>query len=98
MMPLQVNPHREEQEDLLVEEDVSGGYAIILYNDDVNTFDWVIESLIELCDHTAIQAEQCAMIVHYKGKCAVKHGDYEALEPICNALCNRDLSAAVELV
>jgi ATP-dependent Clp protease adaptor protein ClpS len=89
--------HTEEQQEVILEEKVSGGYALILYNDDFNTFDWVIECLMELCNHTAEQAEQCAMIVHYKGKCSVKHGSFEELEPICDALCNRDLSASVEL-
>lgn len=70
-------------------------HQIILYNDDVNTFDWVIESLVEICHHTAIQAEQCAMIVHYKGKCEVKSGDYEKLKPMCTALLDRGLSAEI---
>lgn len=89
--------HTEEQTETILEEKVSGGYALILYNDDFNTFDWVIECLMELCNHTAEQAEQCALIVHYKGKCPVKHGSFEELEPICDALCNRELSASVEL-
>lgn len=70
-------------------------HQIILHNDDVNTFDWVIESLVEICHHTSIQAEQCAMIVHYKGKCDVKSGDYEKLKPMCTALLDRGLSAEI---
>jgi len=69
---------------------------IIVYNDDVNTFDWVIQSLIEVCNHDMIQAEQCATLVHYKGKCGVKSGDYSELEPYCYELLNRQISAVIE--
>jgi ATP-dependent Clp protease adaptor protein ClpS len=69
---------------------------IILHNDDVNTFDHVIESLVEICGHDPIQAEQCAWIVHYKGKCSVKRGTFDNLEPRCTALLDRGLSAAIE--
>ncbi len=68
-------------------------HEIILYNDEVNTFDWVIESLMEVCDHTAEQAEQCSIIVHHKGKCAVKTGTLKDLEPKCTNLLERGLSA-----
>ncbi len=68
---------------------------IILYNDDVNTFDHVIETLIYTCEHTPIQAEQCAMLVHYKGKCTVKTGSYEELEPRCSKLLEAGLSAEI---
>ena len=71
-------------------------FEIILYNDDVNTFDWVIECLVEICEHNALQAEQCAIITHYKGKCSVKRGSYEELEPKCTALLERGLSAQIE--
>ena len=77
-------------------EDLDHQFQIILYNDDVNTFDWVIECLMDLCEHTLEQAEQCSLIVHYKGKCIVKYGSFEKLSPICNDLCRRGLSAAVE--
>ena len=70
--------------------------ALILYNDDHNFFDFVIESLINVCDHTEEQAEQCAMIVHFKGKCDVKKGEYETLNPMCEALTQRGLSATIE--
>lgn len=80
----------------VVEEQLVDQYEIVLYNDDVNTFDFVIESLIDVCDHEALQAEQCAMIVHYNGKCSVKKGTYEELEPRCSALLNRGLSAEIE--
>jgi len=70
-------------------------FDLVVFNDDVNTFDWVIETLIEVCDHEVEQAEQCAFIVHYKGKCTVKSGDFETLEPMQRALSNRNLSAEV---
>jgi ATP-dependent Clp protease adaptor protein ClpS len=66
---------------------------IILYNDDVNTFDHVIDTLITVCNHTAEQAEQCAILVHYKGKCTVKTGSFEELKPQCTQLLEAGLSA-----
>lgn len=71
-------------------------YAIILYNDNVNTFDTVRDALVKYCEHTELQANQCATIVHYKGKCDVKHGYYEALKPICSALLDYGLKARIE--
>lgn len=79
-----------------VEEKLVDQYEIVLYNDDVNTFDHVIESLIDICDHDSLQAEQCAMIVHHNGRCSVKNGSYEELEPLCSALLTRGLSAEIE--
>jgi len=69
---------------------------IVLHNDDVNTFDHVILSLMEICDHDPIQAEQCAWIVHHNGKCSVKRGSFDELEPRCVALLDRGLSAAIQ--
>lgn len=69
--------------------------SLLLYNDDVNTFDYVIETLVEICGHEYMQAEQCAYIVHYKGKCDVKHGSYEKLEPLCGELLRRGLTAKI---
>lgn len=86
----------EELEDLDVLVDEDSGVQIILYNDDVNTFDHVIHCLIKYCKHSPEQAEQCSMIVHYKGKCAVKHGSYTDLKPICQSLCDKGLSAIIE--
>lgn len=70
-------------------------HEIVLYNDDYNTFDHVIETLIIACEHTAEQAEQCAMLVHYKGKCTVKTGPYKELEPRCSKLIEEGLSAEI---
>ena len=69
---------------------------IILYNDDVNTFDHVINTLISVCDHSLEQAEQCSLIVHYKGKCGVKSGSYSELKPMCTKLLQAGLSAEIE--
>lgn len=69
---------------------------IVLYNDDVNTFEHVIHCLMKYCEHEMHQAEQCAMIVHYNGKCGVKSGSYEELKPICEALLEKGLSAKIE--
>ena len=70
--------------------------ALILYNDDVNTFDFVTDSLIEVCEHDLLQAEQCTYLVHYTGKCVVKNGTYKKLKPLCEALLERGLTAKIE--
>lgn len=69
---------------------------LVVYNDDVNTFDHVIESLIKVCKHQVVQAEQCTWIIHNNGKCQVKHGSFEKLEPMCTALLDRGISAEIE--
>jgi ATP-dependent Clp protease adaptor protein ClpS len=68
---------------------------LMLFNDDVNTFDHVIESLVKVCRHETVQAEQCAHIVHFNGKCQVKRGDFKKLEPLCTALLDRGLRAKI---
>ena len=68
---------------------------IVLFNDDVNTFEHVIESLVAICNHSHEQAEQCALLVHYKGKCTVKTGSYDELEPLCSRLLEVGLSAEI---
>ena len=83
------------QEEVSVLEDVLKQNEIVLYNDDVNTFDHVIDTLIYACDHIPEQAEQCAIIVHYKGKCTVKTGAYEDLKPRCTMLLDAGLSAEI---
>lgn len=72
-------------------------FQIIVWNDDVNTFEWVIETLVEICNHTYEQAEQCAFIIHYSGKYAVKSGSYEDLRPMCDAILERGISATLEV-
>jgi ATP-dependent Clp protease adaptor protein ClpS len=69
---------------------------LIIYNDDYNTFDFVIDTLKEICEHETEQAVQCTWIIHYKGKCSVKRGAYEALVPLCTALLERGLNAEIE--
>ncbi|NQY05818.1 MAG: ATP-dependent Clp protease adaptor ClpS [Flavobacteriaceae bacterium] len=68
---------------------------IVLYNDEVNTFDHVIDTLVAACDHSLIQAEQCSLIVHYNGKCTVKTGEYDDLKPRCSKLLEAGLSAEI---
>ena len=72
-------------------------FQLVLYNDDHNTFEHVINCLVEYCKHDVYQAEQCAWIVHTKGKCAVKSGEYALLEPLCTALLDKGLSAQIEM-
>ena len=83
------------QEETAVLGQQDSWHEIVLFNDEVNTFDWVIHCLIEICEHSPEQAEQCAVITHYKGKCAVKSGSYAELEPRCSTLLERGLSAEI---
>jgi len=71
-------------------------HQLILWNDDVNTFDWVIQSLIEICDYTELQAEQCAYTIHFAGKCQVRKGSFEKLRPQCEAFIDRGINATIE--
>ena len=71
-------------------------WKLIVWNDDVNTFEWVIKSLVEICDHNFDQAEQCAWIIHYKGKYAVKEGALKKLKPMREALTDRGIGATLE--
>jgi ATP-dependent Clp protease adaptor protein ClpS len=82
----------EESDTLLLEVDQ---LHLVVYNDDVNTFDNVINWLIEICNHEVLQAEQCAHIVHYKGKCSVKTGSFDDLQPRASALLDRGLSVEI---
>lgn len=82
-------------EEVLEKTVEQGTSEIVLYNDDVNTFDHVIDTLIYTCEHTPVQAEQCAMLVHYKGKCIVKTGVYEELVPRCSKLLQAGLNAEI---
>lgn len=85
----------EISELLLLEEETVNQNEIVLFNDEVNTFDHVIDTLISVCEHTAEQAEQCSLIVHYNGKCTVKTGEYKDLEPRCSRLLQAGLSAEI---
>lgn len=71
---------------------------LIVWNDEVNTFQWVIETLMDICGHSYEQAEQCSYIIHYHGKYAVKRGTYDELKPMCDAITDRGIGATVEMV
>ncbi len=87
---------KEKQlEEISLKETTLEHNEIVLFNDDVNTFDHVIQTLIAVCDHTAEQAEQCSLIVHYNGKCTVKTGEYKELEPRCSKLLLAGLAAEI---
>jgi ATP-dependent Clp protease adaptor protein ClpS len=90
-----VSPYHDNDMALLTE--IATSCSLIIWNDEVNTFDWVIETLIEICGHSQEQAEQCAMLIHTKGKYAVKNGSYEILKPQCDAITERKISATIEM-
>ena len=90
-----MSTQKQYQEELLVKEEELRENEIVLFNDDVNTFDHVIDTLIYACDHVPEQAEQCAILVHYKGKCTVKTGSYDDLKPRCSKLLEAGLSAEI---
>ena len=85
------NPEELEQIHVLEQKE----HQIILFNDDVNTFEHVIDCLVKICDHNYLQAEQCAYIVHHSGKCSIKSGSLDELIPKCKALLEEGLSAEV---
>lgn len=88
---------REKRNPLLENDELlDKNKSLILFNDDFNTFDFVIRSLIEVCKHDELQAEQCAMIVHYKGKCAVKSDSFTNLKPMFEELSRRDLTVSID--
>ena len=83
------------REKIELKENVSFDNEIVMYNDDVNTFDHLIDTLIRVCSHTPEQAEQCSLIIHYKGKCTVKTGSVKELTPQCLQLLEAGLSAEI---
>jgi ATP-dependent Clp protease adaptor protein ClpS len=93
MFEIKMATIEKTQQETDVLEAVDTNNEIVLFNDDVNTFDHVIDTLIRVCKHTSEQAEQCAILVHYKGKCTVKTGSYDELEPQCTQLLEAGLSA-----
>ena len=78
--------------------DLEKSYQIIVWNDEINTFEWVIETLVEICKHTEEQAEQCALLIHTRGKYAVKNGSYDDLKPQCDAITERGIGATLEVM
>jgi ATP-dependent Clp protease adaptor protein ClpS len=100
-MAMQLNKPRAAEEqsfdtDLLTDEEAP--YSLVVWNDEVNSFDWVIQTLIEVCHHSTEQAEQCAMIIHTQGKYAVKQGSYDELKPLCDAITDRGIGATIEVL
>jgi len=95
---MNTKPLFEELEDVLVEDETTIGLQsqLIVFNDDHNTFDWVIKCLMDICKHTFEQSEQLSLIVHFKGKATVKTGDFDDLKPMKDALVDRGLSAVIE--
>ena len=91
-----VKPLFEEDADVLTTLDEP--YSLIVWNDEVNTFEWVIETLVEVCGHSTEQAEQCAYIIHFQGKYAVKQGSYDELKPQCDAITDRGIGATLEVL
>ena len=93
-----INNSAQVKEDVDTEllDTLAASYNLIVWNDEVNTFDWVIETLVEVCGHTTEQAEQCALIIHFQGKYVVKQGDYETLNPMREAIINRGINATIE--
>src|ERR1700712_3505793 len=73
-------------------------YSLVVWNDEVNTFEWVIETLVDVCGHSADQAEQCAMIIHTQGKYGVKNGTYDELKPMREAITERKIGCTIEAV
>ena len=81
-----------EVEEQVVEEDVCD---LVVFNDDVNTFEHVINTLVKVCKHSMEQAEQCTLLIHYKGKCIVKHGSFKELRPLCEAILDAGITATI---
>ena len=90
-------PFAFEEDDVAVATDSEHPYTLVVWNDEVNTFEWVIQTLVEVIGHTPEQAEQCAMIIHTKGKYAVKNGSYDELKPYCDAITERGIGATIEI-
>lgn len=92
------NPLTEEMTEVATDSGVDDICQLIVWNDEVNTFEWVIETLIDVCGHTPEQAEQCAFIIHTQGKYAVKEGMFDILKPMCDTITERGIGATVELM
>ena len=91
-----INTNKQEENEVFTS--VEEPCHLIVWNDEVNTFEWVIETLMQVCGHSYEQAEQCSYIIHFKGKYAVKQGSYEELKPLCDAITERGIGATVEVI
>jgi ATP-dependent Clp protease adaptor protein ClpS len=85
----------DEMVDVLEVIETTDLMDLVVFNDDVNTFDHVINTLVKICKHTQEQAEQCTMLIHYKGKCTVKNGSFEFLKPMRDAICEAGIDARI---
>ena len=94
---MSTNTHTKFQEEADTLTVTDSYCSLIVWNDDVNTFEWVIETLIDVCGHSSEQAEQCAIIIDSKGKYAVKQGSYDILKPQCDAITERGINATVDV-
>ena len=91
-----INTNKQEEKEVFTS--VEEPCHLIVWNDEVNTFEWVIETLMEVCGHSYEQAEQCSYIIHFKGKYSVKQGCYDELKPFCDAITERGINATVEVM
>ena len=91
-----ISTKKKEETDVLTSLDEP--YSLIVWNDEVNTFQWVIETLIDVCGYSQEQAEQCSYIIHFQGKYAVKQGSYDELKPLCDAITDRGIGATIEVM
>jgi len=92
-----MNTERQEevQVDVLEAVETTDLMDLVVFNDDVNTFEHVTRTLIKVCKHTPEQAEQCTLIIHYKGKCQVKNGTFDFLRPLREAICEAGIDARI---
>ncbi|MBS1928021.1 MAG: ATP-dependent Clp protease adaptor ClpS [Chitinophagaceae bacterium] len=95
----QHNPSHQTypEQECKITASLQSDFSLIVWNDEVNTFRWVIETLVEICNHSPEQAEQCALFIHVKGKYAVKNGGYDELKPMCDAITERKIGATIEM-
>lgn len=89
-------PYISEDQSTDLLDEIESSYQLVVWNDDVNTFDWVIDTLIQICGHTKEQAEQCTILIHYRGKCSVKKDSFNKLKPLCEAIIDRNINATIE--
>jgi len=98
MLSIRNDTSTKQWEEIDVLTSVEEPCNLIVWNDEVNTFEWVIDTLMDICGHSQEQAEQCAYIIHFQGKYAVKNGSYDELKPKCDAITDRGIGATVEMV
>jgi ATP-dependent Clp protease adaptor protein ClpS len=98
MASIQNDTWTKSREDTDILTSVEEPCNLIVWNDEINTFQWVIETLMDICGHSYEQAEQCSYIIHFQGKYAVKKGTYDELKPMCDAITDRGIGATVEVV